>query len=359
MDRIIVIGGWDRLYQQLVSAGFKIDIIAKEEHPYFPVFVSPHMDYDDISLYIQSLKYTVKYIVCYEEALLELTAKLAVKFSLPSNSMGAVENTIDKFKMRNALSGLGLNPIYTELTDIQNFNKFPIILKPKKGTASLNVTSVSSLTELKSIKIDEPQNYMIEEMMSGVEVSVECISRGGVHRILGITKKELFQNSFVEKGHYFPYEMPSDVKENLYSTIEQVLNRLNIDNGPTHTEVFISGSDFKIVETHTRSGGDYIYDLVLLSTGINLFTDWLSDDLFAKQAHNNSSYVRFFAPGTLTKKSAFTDDLSSLQRFCVYKIKGETMLNSSSDRSGYSLFSGSDQSALITQANTLEERLTC
>jgi biotin carboxylase len=185
--------------------------------------------------------------------------------------------TTDKFAMREALDDVafGLVDSPQQVEAFMRRVASPIILKPVDGRGSQGILKFDAPTEIaKSAVLDRAfrvGSLLAEEYVEGREYSVEAISVQGHHRILGITKKFKLKDSFVEEGHCFP---APDLSENetsaIHRRVEATLDRLGVQDGPTHTEVIIAAERMHIVETHCRCGGDSIPELVQIATGVDM-----------------------------------------------------------------------------------------
>ncbi|TDK58240.1 hypothetical protein E2K98_24555 [Bacillus salipaludis] len=67
-----------------------------------------------------------------------------------------------------------------------------------------------------------------------------------------------------------------------YDFVQHALTSIGITHGPSLTEIIFTIDGPKIVETHTRLGGDYIPELINMVSDIDLL------DLWAKQAMGES-----------------------------------------------------------------------
>lgn len=153
--------------------------------------------------------------------------------------------------------------------------QFPLIVKPTDRSGSRGVQKVQTVSELHTA-IDRAKNesfiseVIIEEYLTGTEVSVEAISWHGKHYILAITDKVTTGKPyFVELEHHQPCNLPSEIQEKIKVQTIKALDALNVTFGASHSEFKITESgDVFVIEVGARMGGDFIgSDLVLLSTG--------------------------------------------------------------------------------------------
>jgi biotin carboxylase len=156
--------------------------------------------------------------------------------------------------------------------------EFPLIVKPTDRSGSRGVTKVNSIVEankaiLKALDNSINKRVIVEEFIqSDREFSVEFISYNGIHYPIVITDKVTTREPFfVEIAHHQPANIPNEIAEKIYKVTIDVLNALQINNGASHTEVYLLDSDeIRVVECAGRMGGELIGShMVQLSTGFD------------------------------------------------------------------------------------------
>lgn len=158
--------------------------------------------------------------------------------------------------------------------DIRGF-EFPLIVKPTDRSGSKGVEKVFDPIQLdaaihRAQKESFRHEAIIEEFVTGREISVEGISFDGKHHILQITDKVTTGAPFfVELEHHQPSFLPEDIKSQVKEIVLQALDALHIQYGASHSELKITeDADIKVIEIGARMGGDFIgSNLVQLSTG--------------------------------------------------------------------------------------------
>ena len=154
--------------------------------------------------------------------------------------------------------------------------RFPLIVKPTDRSGSRGVTKVESQKQLEeSITRARKESFsnqaIVEEFITGREISVESISWKGTHYILAITDKVTSgEPYFVELEHHQPASgLTQEMREKIIATTQKALTALRIEYGAGHTEMKITSSgDVFLIEVGARMGGDFIgSNLVELSTG--------------------------------------------------------------------------------------------
>lgn len=222
------------------------------------------------------------------------------------------------------------------------------IVKPADGTASRDVRCVESYSDWLDIPSPQRVSAIVEKRAEGVEVSVEAMSNRGRHTVVAVVEKRTTAAS-VEVAHITPAPSLSAADlDRVAATTGECLTALGLEDGPSHTELFVSDRQVTVVETHNRPGGDGIADLVSLTTGV----DWrrasvawpyepaLEDARAAGGATASSAAMVFFtaAPGVVRSARVDAPELPGVRivSWNVDVASGDRVepLTSSADRLG-------------------------
>jgi biotin carboxylase len=251
-------------------------------------------------------------IISTTESGLLPAARAAAALGLPGMPPPrVVERTLDKFAMRQHMAAAGFAPIAAELghcaADVVRFAdkaEYPIVVKPRDGAGSKGVMLIGSVAD--AALVDGMKEFLMEEYLDGPEISVETFSFDGRHRIFAITAKTTdapnLSNRFVETGHQVPANLGLEKEHHISSYVSEFLDLMGIENGPAHTEIKLTRKGLRVVETHTRIGGDYISGLVRLVTGHDLHSltlGWplgLVSDPGNDIVKRGGAAIRFFVP---------------------------------------------------------------
>lgn len=202
--------------------------------------------------------YDICGVVCESDGGLRLSEELSDRLNLPTSN-GCNEARRDKYMMQEAIKNDGLQSVKHILSD--NWNEirkfiesldcpFPLVMKPCRGAASVNVTKVSSLDEAyvayeRLLGIPGYANgtisdaILVQEYIIGDEYAIDTVSRDGEHKITAIWKydKRIVNNApFVYFCTELVTEYNDDHKRLMNYTIG-VLNSLKVKYGPAHIEV--------------------------------------------------------------------------------------------------------------------------
>lgn len=205
---------------------------------------------------------------------------VATQLGLIGNSLESTRISTDKFEMRKALQEAGISCPTFYLFETASFTEdfpleFPAIVKPTDRSGSRGVTKVLHVAEVnaaidKALAESIEGRVIVEEFMEGREFSVEMISCNQEHHFLTITDKVTTGAPyFVETEHHQPADISEETAQKIEYEVKRALSALNISNGASHSEVFLTPQgEIRIVEIAGRMGGELIgSDMVALSTG--------------------------------------------------------------------------------------------
>jgi len=282
---------------------------------------------------------------------------IADNLGLIGNSIECSLLTTNKSLMRKCFTDNDIESprsITVSTFDQNDFDllNFPLIIKPSDRSGSLGVIKIDSLEEAKEA-ITNAVNYsfnktcIVEEFITGKEVSVETISWKGEHKIITITDKEITEAPyFVELAHHQPSSLPEDVKNKICEITYKILEATKVENGASHVELIVTDTG-KVypIEIGSRMGGDFIgSDLVELSTGfdylqavIDIALDRFS--FAADIASKQYSGVYFLSKSTEYLLPFFYDNTEN-QNIIKKEITNPSLqeVHSSNDRSGYLIY---------------------
>ncbi|MCW8469907.1 ATP-grasp domain-containing protein [Fluoribacter gormanii] len=367
---LLVIGAREHTLQKLKAMNIQYMLIQSQLDPLTEyldeqiVFVDTYENLSEISRMAEKLHlvHHFRAIVSFTEFGLYPAALIAEQLNIKGNAVFPVEYTRDKFKMRRLLKKYQLSSIAyqscTTLEDVAVFYeqiKAPFILKPVHGAGSQGVCYVNSLESIPNAwswaVTHGSQELIAEEYLLGKEYSVESLSLDGQHQIIAITEKLTTEfPHFIELEHYSPARLTLEIQQKIQQIILHFLDIIQHQNGPAHTEIKVHQGEIKIIESQTRMGGDQIWELTELTTGVDVISETVCHLLgLSKKARNkkeNAAAVLFFAREF--EEILDINGLKSAQHLpgivrihCTLK-KGQKLgkLSSSQSRQGYILGTG-------------------
>ncbi|MFJ9655869.1 ATP-grasp domain-containing protein [Streptomyces microflavus] len=221
---------------------------------------------------------------------------VAQSLGLHTYDAGTVELTENKAAMRERLAEAGVERTAHALVDsadaVRAFadeHGYPCVVKPLVGGASKGVSILGAPGDAEAAVAHaggamgpKPSQITVEEFLTGHQYSVEGFSEQGEHVVVSITRKYSDPASLVELGHVMPASLaPGDAKA-ITRHVIATLDALGVEFGPTHTEVILTERGPRIIETHLRTGGDELWNLVSDSTGVDLIESQLRQVLGEK-----------------------------------------------------------------------------
>ncbi|MEU8507200.1 ATP-grasp domain-containing protein [Streptomyces brevispora] len=294
---LIVVGGTDPVYRgycvEQVAAAYPIALIDTKPPSWQQHLVVDHevADTHDPEAVVAAglalaARHSIAGVVTWDEYTLVPTAELAARLNVPGNSTAAMTACRDKATSRRLFDEHNV-PSATS-TCVDNLTAaetaalrtgFPVVLKPSSHAASIGVVRVDTPEELPSAwefaaagageQGPEGSGVLVEEYLSGPEISVECVTQHGVTTALAVTRKEVaFPPYFEEVGHTVSASDP--LLPEVAPVAIQAVRALGVTAGIQHVEMRLTASGPRIIEVNSRIGGDLIGQLVRLATGLDL-----------------------------------------------------------------------------------------
>ncbi len=316
---LLVIGAREHTLKKLRLMAIKYILIQSQQEPLTEyldekvVFISAYENFSEISQVAEKLHqaYRFKAVVSFTEYGLYPAALIAEQLNLKGNTLFPVQHTRDKFKMRllleqHCLASITFHNCLT-FQDVVNFyekTNAPFILKPSQGAGSQGVCYVDSFQMIASawswaLQCGN-QELIAEEYCSGKEYSVETLSLDGQHEIIAITEKFTTEAPhFIELGHRSPAPLTRRMQQKIHQIILRFLDVIQHQDGPTHTEIKVDGDKIKIIESQTRMGGDQIWEMTELTTGVDVISETVIHLLGLEKQERykkaNAAAILFFA----------------------------------------------------------------
>lgn len=289
-----------------------------------------------------------------------VTATISERMNLIGNPRTVIDNALDKWIVRNLTEDIhSLTPVRYELMSagIRNTTlAYPCIVKPTGGGGKRGVSYVANEIEFNNAVKYACESgcgeVLIEEFITGNEISVESISYNGEHFVLQITDKEnTGAPHFVEIAHHQPSQLPVEIQNRIKLIVPEILSKLGFRNGATHIEFKIDNSgNIYLIEVNPRGGGDEISNqLVYLSTGIDYLRLMISVALGRFDStslifHPSCAGIYFLCNQTANLASFITDS-DNQPWFHTKEINDKELMISTGnrDRNGWMIYQGPDK----------------
>jgi biotin carboxylase len=305
-------------------------------------------------------------------------SRAAEALGVRGNPAQAVLAAQDKALTRQLLRRAGLDGTAyrscdspAEAADFLRANPGGIVLKPVDGAGSAGVVRVTDEHELDRAwrwAAAPERPVLAEEYLAGSEFSVETISADGSHRVLAVTAKiTTGPPHFIETGHDLPAELGAGDRKRIVDLVTRALDVTGQRWGPCHTEVVLTGEQASLVEINPRVGGDRIWEMVDLATGVDLCSASALalgvGELPDLGTRDGGAAVRFLTapPGVVAGVDGVPDALAldGVIRVGDLPDVGTVVrpLRSSTDRVGYVLAGGPTTAAAAQAATAAAGRI--
>ena len=251
------------------------------------------------------------------EHFLITTARINDALGLGGNPLKTVLALKDKALMREHLTAFpdAVPPVRSrvlrepaELSGLVRDWGLPLIVKPRDKASSegVQVLRDEAAVEIARRRVQEaPEALIVEEFLQGPEFSVETFSHAGRHDVYTVTEKFTGEGC-VEIGHVVPARITEADRAVLAAAAQRFLDVIGLVEGPGHTEIILTEHGPRIVESHNRTGGDGIPDLVRHVCGVDmrdLLAAQIAQRPFPEPQPRSPSAATWFLigePGTVT-----------------------------------------------------------
>lgn len=241
----------------------------------------------------QNKKVKIEGIVTFWEECVLLTSKLTDEFGLIGIPYHLAEKAKNKYLFREFCNNNGISAprhmLISGKKDIPSIEKhltYPLVIKPIYGAISAFVVKVKNRDELEEtydyIKNNirsywlaaewENLELLVEEYIDGDEVDIDIVLQNGKIKFYSIAdnfnkNKDKF---FVDNGQAIPSGLPQPDQDSLITLAEETLEKLGIQNGIIHFEAKSTKHGPVPIEINLRMGGDYIYNYIKDSWGVDM-----------------------------------------------------------------------------------------
>jgi len=388
--RLMMVGGFTEIYRKAKAQGLDLTVaqrladIAPADLGTVDQLITAPMDDPGLPDVIAALHRARPFdaVLSFQEHGLLTAAAVRERLALFGNPRDAVLLTRDKALMRDRLAAVGVPSVpHLRSNDPDELRTFgdragwPLILKPVRGSGSRQIHRVDTPSELgpalaRMYAVDPATRVLAEKWVHGPEVSVEALTWEGRHRVVTVTDKlTTGAPHFVETGHTMPSRLPAGVLGQVREVTFRLLDAVGHRYGPSHTEIVVTADGPVVIETHTRTGGDRIFEMVELTTGVDLFSATLAGfagdaDPLPAGSHRAGAAIRFFdlPPGVVTELSGLRAAAASagVSRVETRLTPGARTvpLRMSDDRPGFVLATGADASEAARNAEAALALLT-
>lgn len=250
---------------------------------FYAAAFSPQIYYKNIVYTGQNLQFIldelkdndIKYVIVGTESGVELADLLSESLGLLTNGTKRSEARRNKFKMIEALKERKLKTVEhfksSDLSEIliwaNQLAKWPVVIKPLRSSATEKVFFCHSTADItrafekiintKNLFGDENLEVLAEAYLDGTQYLVNMVSVQGQHVLSDLWEmvKKVLPNASVVHDYLRLLPCSFHLKNELVSYTCDVLDALEIQNGPSHNEVFWTKDGSILVEMAARIMG--------------------------------------------------------------------------------------------------------
>ncbi|TWV34385.1 ATP-grasp domain-containing protein [Streptomyces misionensis] len=227
-------------------------------------------------------------VFTYDETQVVFCARLAQDLGLPGSPPETIANCRDKAATRAVLTAAGVpQPASFTVTSAAEALAaaekigYPVIVKARAMAASFGVVRADGPADIAAAFAAAdgadfmnlpryPANVLVEEFLTGPEISVDAVIHDGEVTPTVIAHKRLgLEPYFEETGHDVDARDPLFEDEELLGQLRDIHRALGFVHGATHSEFKLTPRGPRLVEINARLGGDLIPYLGLLATGVD------------------------------------------------------------------------------------------
>ncbi|HEV2373482.1 MAG TPA: ATP-grasp domain-containing protein [Streptosporangiaceae bacterium] len=228
-------------------------------------------------------------VVTTADAALPALAEVARECGMPGPEPGLVALLRDKTRMRERFADLGLPSAVSiragsmaQARDAAARIGLPVIVKPATGTGSRGVLLVDSMAGLQhacevmdtvAAGPDGRPAFVVEEFIEGPEVCVDAVAHAGEVIFQNVLDKPRPMNGplFEEVEFITPSGQDTEALAQALKVNEQLLHGLGLADGIGHTEMRLTSTGPRLIETHLRVAGQRLPEIVARAVGVDFF----------------------------------------------------------------------------------------
>jgi len=246
---------------------------------------------------------------------------------------------------------------------------YPVILKPAMNWGSRGVSRVSEGAGLSwaidyACRNSRDGEFVVEQCISGTEMTIEGLVKKGRAQILAQSDKEPQEHPRyrVAMALNYPAKFPAEKLQRASDVVTRAVQALGIENGAFHCECMVNDADVFLVEMGGRPGGGHIFgQIVEASSGVcmpqALALLLLGDNPDIVPKYQRGACYKFFAPpcGIFREAHGISEALRlpGILDFGFHMAEGTIVsaIAGDADRPGYAVAVGQTREEAMANAD--------
>jgi biotin carboxylase len=220
-------------------------------------------------------------VVAVDDQGVLVAAEAAARLGLPHNPPEAVAATRDKVKLRHALGRAEVRQPAFRVVHDDALPDLPLpwVVKPLGLSGSTGVIRVDSLEDapatfrrVRAIADDEGATLLVEGFVTGPEVAVEGLLRGGQLEVLAVfDKPDPLDGPYFEETIYVtPSRHPTVQLTEVARLVQSACSAVGLLEGPVHAEARLAPEGPVLLEVAARSIGGLCGRTLRFGAGVSL-----------------------------------------------------------------------------------------
>lgn len=170
---------------------------------------------------------------------------------------------------------------YVEMTELDwekiKHLEYPLVVKPVDAYSSRGVRKAGNAGELtvyfaEAAQISRTGGVIVEEFVSGEEISVDVYVEDGVAKLLCVSNSEKINDAdrfIIFRGRY-PVAASPEIMEQIKIVSQQIADAFGLKNCPMLIQMINDGKRVSVLEFCARTGGNMKYLLIKRSCGFDV-----------------------------------------------------------------------------------------
>ncbi|MBR5231947.1 MAG: ATP-grasp domain-containing protein [Clostridia bacterium] len=158
-----------------------------------------------------------------------------------------------------------------------NTLKYPMVVKPVDAYSSRGVRKALNKEELElyfneAAQISRTGGVIVEEFVSGAEISVDVYVEDGQAKILCVSNSEKISDAdrfIIFRGRY-PVAASQEILDKIQRVAQQIADAFGLKNSPMLIQMINDGKNVSVLEFCARTGGNMKYLLIRRTCGFDV-----------------------------------------------------------------------------------------
>jgi phosphoribosylamine-glycine ligase len=248
---------------------------------------------------------------------------------------------------------------------------FPILLKIVDSSGSKGIKIVKNKKDITHaynsiIELTNEKYIVIEEFIEGIEFGAQAFVHNGQFTFIMPHGDYVHQaDTGIPIGHFAPYELSSEVLNDIEYQLTKSIQSLEIDNAAINADFILHNNKVYVLEIGARAGATCLPELVSVYYGINYYEYLLRMALNQTTAFKSLKHTPCVVELLIPEKSGRIQSIempelsNSILEFSLMCKVGDEVheFRSGFDRIGHIVAKGDSVSSAQAEINRVKEKL--